>query len=66
MTRIDGLSLAEAEHAIEDAHPGWQVGHSPGGWEYATRGTVTLWAPSVERIEEPIAVWEHAHPGVIA
>ena len=72
MTRIDGLSLTEAEHAIEDAHPGFHVWHSRDGEQtgriYATIpesdlggcGT-TLDAPSVERIEEVIGKWEHEH-----
>src|SRR5262249_14459459 len=62
MTRIDGLSLTEAEHAIQDAHPGWHVWHSHDGKAlgsiYATTTAptgpecsgVTLCAPSVERI----------------
>jgi len=73
MTRIDGLTLTEAEHAIEAAHPGWHVWHSRDGHQvgsiYATTtvpgapdgsGT-TLAAPSVERIEQVIGQWEHSH-----
>jgi hypothetical protein len=68
MTRIAGLTLTEAEHAIEDAHPGFHLWHSDEGREYATStvsdlggsGT-TLDAPSVERIEEVIGEWEHEH-----
>ena len=63
MTRIDGLSLTEAEHAIEGAHPGWHVWHSHDGnvtgRVYATTTTggpdcsgTTLDAPSVETIEQ--------------
>ena len=67
MTRIDGLSLTEAEHAIEEAHPGWHVWHSTDGEkvgsEYATctvgAGGATVSAPSVERIEEAIGKYEH-------
>jgi hypothetical protein len=80
MTRIDGLTLTEAEHAIEAAHPGWHVWHSRDGEntgrEYATApvsdlggsGT-TLDAPSVERIEQVIGAWEWHHgcaPGRVA
>ena len=77
MTNIDGLTLTEAEHAIEDAHPGWHVWHSHDGAsvgrEYATipesdlggSGT-TLSAPSVERIEEAIGQWEFEHEGTCA
>jgi hypothetical protein len=74
MTRIDGLSLTEAEHAIEEAHPRFHLWHSDEGREYATipesdlggSGT-TLDAPSVERIEQVIGQWEHEHdPGVAA
>lgn len=74
MTGIDGLTLTEAEHAIEDAHPGFHVWHSQDGevtgriyaTTTATDGNpdcsgVTLDAPSVERIEETIATWEHQH-----
>lgn len=71
MTRIDGLTLTEAEDAIEHAHPGWHVWHSRDGEdlgsEYATTvhtpaGTATtLCAQSVERIEEVIGTWEHEH-----
>jgi len=72
MTRIDGLTLTQAEHAIEAAHPGWHVWHSRDGEntgrEYATTTTsdmggsgTTLDAPSVERIEEAIGQWEWAH-----
>jgi len=78
MICIDGLSLTEAEHAIQDAHPGWHVWHSCDGPAlgsiYATTtipeapggsGT-TLCAPSVERIEQVIGEWEHDHPGAAA
>ena len=78
MTRIDGLTLPEAEHAIEEAHPGFHVWHSRGedggpAGEYATIpesdlggcGT-TLYAPSVERIEEVIGEWEHQHERSVA
>ena len=75
MTRIDGLSLTDAERAIEDAHPGWHVWHSRDGKSpgriYATSTATdpeaslacatTLDAPSVERIEEAIGKWEHEH-----
>ena len=72
MTRIDGLTLTEAEHAIEDAHPGWHVWHSRDGDRPARicattpasdlggSGT-TLDAPSVERIEEAIDQWDWDH-----
>lgn len=74
MVSTAGLTLTEAEHAIEDAHPGWHVWHSRDGKNpgriYATStarddnpecsGT-TLDAPSVERIEEAIGTWEHEH-----
>ena len=78
MTRIDGLTLTEAEHAIEDAHPGWHVWHSRDGAQlgriYATAAAAdgpdgsgtTLDAPSVERIEEAIGQWEHVHGRVAA
>ena len=74
MTRIDGLTLTEAERAIENAHPGFHVWHSCDGSHpagiYATvtesdlggSGT-TLWAPSVETIEPVIGQWEREHPG---
>jgi hypothetical protein len=74
MTRIDGLTLTEAEDAIEAACPGWHVWHSRDGTgmgrEYATStvsdlggsGT-TLDAPSVERIEQVIGEYEHQHRG---
>jgi len=78
VTRIDGMTLAEAEHAIEGAHPGWHVWHSRDGHGlgniYATTtvpelpggsGT-TLTAPSVERIEEIIGQWEHQHREAVA
>jgi hypothetical protein len=73
MTRIDGLSLTEAEHVIEEAHPGFHVWHSDAGHEYATIpesdlggcGT-TLDAPSVERIEEVIGEWEYQHARSVA
>ena len=72
MTRIDGLTLTEAEHAIEDAHPGFHVWHSHDGADvgriYATipesdlGGTgTTLDAPSVETIEQKIGQWEWEH-----
>jgi hypothetical protein len=72
MTRIDGLTLSEAEHAIEGAHPGWHVWHSRDGRNmgraYATTAVsdiggsgTTLDAPSVERIEQVIGEWEHQH-----
>ena len=72
MTRIDGLTLTEAEHLIEDAHPGWHVWHSRDGEnlgricatctdsDLGGSGT-TLDAPSIERIEEAIGQWEWAH-----
>ena len=73
MTRIDGLSLPEAEHAIEVAHPQFHVWHSHGdhgeiagiyatttGSDLGGSGT-TLTAPSIERIEEAIGQWEHEH-----
>jgi hypothetical protein len=78
MTRIDGLSLTDAEHAIEGAHPGWHVWHSRDGnvtgRVYATTTTTdahdgsgtTLDAPSVERIEQAIGQWEHDHQGAAA
>lgn len=73
MTRIDGLTLTEAEHAIEQAHPGFHVWHSRDGRHpagiYATVGEsdiggsgTTLYAPSVETIEPVIAEWEYGHP----
>jgi len=62
VTRIDGLTLTEAEHAIQAAHPGWRVWHDHG--VYAARGTVTLPAPSIERVEQVIGQWEHDHPAV--
>ena len=78
MTRIDSLSLTEAEHAIEAAHPGWHVWHSKDGEGvgriYATTtatdgadssGT-TVDAPSVERIEEVIGEWEYQHERSVA
>ena len=73
MTRIDGLTLPEAEHAIEEAHPGWHVWHSRDGKDmgriYATSTAaeapdcsgVTLDAVSILRIEEAIGRWEHQH-----
>ena len=73
MTSIDGLTLTEAEHAIEEAHEGWHVWHSRDGdstgriyatstatGEWGGSGT-TLDAPSVERIEETIGRWEYRH-----
>lgn len=72
MVSTAGMTLTQAEHAIEAAHPGWHVWHSRDGadvgFEYATTtesdldgsGT-TLSAPSVERIEEAIGQWEHEH-----
>jgi hypothetical protein len=77
MTPIGGLTLTEAEHAIEEAHPGWHVWHSRDGASpgsvYATTATstaggsgTTLAAPSVERIEETIGQWEHDNRGAAA
>lgn len=72
MTRIDGMSLPEAEHAIEAAHPGWHVWHSHDGDMFGRicatctasvlggSGT-TLDAPSVETIERAIGEWEWEH-----
>ena len=77
MTPLGGLTLTEAEHAIEQAHPRWHVWHSRDGAAvgsiYATTpasaeggsGT-TLAAPSVERIEKTIGQWEHDHRGAAA
>jgi len=62
VTPLDGLSLTEAEDAIQAAHPGWQV--RPDHGIYAAYGTVTLPAPSVERVEQVIGQWEHDHPAV--
>jgi len=59
VTRLDGLTLPEAEAAIETAHPGWAVRHDHG--VYATRAGLELPVPSVLRAEEAIACWEHAH-----
>ena len=72
MTRIDGLSLTDAEHAIEAAHPGWHVWHSVDGSHLgricatctasALGGSgTTLDAPSVETIEHAIGQWEWEH-----
>jgi hypothetical protein len=71
--KINGLSLTEAEHAIEEAHPGWHVWHSRDGKAVGricatcTTGTLggsgtTLDAPSAETIERVIAQWEWEHP----
>ena len=69
MTRIDGLTLTQAEHAIEAAHPGWHLWHDENG-EHATNPEATyadlglpLDAPSVETIEPVIGQWEWQHPG---
>ena len=73
MTRIDGLSLTEAERAIEGAHPGFHVWHSrdDDGTPACIYATVTesdlggsgttLQAPSVETIEQVIGEWERHH-----
>ena len=77
MTRIDGLSLTDAEHAIEAAHPGWHIWHSrdgdgPGRICATTTASIaggtgtTLDAPSIERIEEAIGTWEYHHGQVVA
>ena len=73
MTRIDGLTLTEAEAALMAAHRGFRVYHATkgefGAGEYATiAGEATfadlglpLWAPSIEAIEPVIGAWEWEH-----
>ena len=74
MTPIDGLSLEEAENAIEEAHPGFELWHTrnesdgPPGIYATLRGEATyaemglpLYAPSIEAMEPVIGEWEYEH-----
>lgn len=68
MAPLAGVSLREAEQAVQAAHPGWHVWHSSGGTIWATSkacahdgsGT-TLDAPTPEAMDHVIARWEHRH-----
>lgn len=65
MRATAGMTLRDAEHAVEAAHPGWHVWHTTSGILWATHvtgpGGVTLDAPTAEQMDHEIAVWEHGH-----
>jgi hypothetical protein len=60
-----GLPLSEAEHQVQDHHPGWHVWHSDticwASCACRDGGGRTLDAPTPELLDQVIAEYEHTH-----